>query len=199
MPNMASDRVYQLPHCYHQQSMTGLSSCRIAAKSTPSSWTSKRPLIECLTNDSTPQLQYYGIAGDTLALLSDRKQSVVVDGSQSSWQDVSSGVPQGSVIGPTLFFIFINDIQDNSKSPLRLFADDCVVYREIVTDDDYHILQQDLLQLSSWSATWQMKFNVKKCAVLSITRTRSPCIYTERQKKLITSSECHSLKSKAST
>ena len=109
--------------------------------------------------------------------LSDRKQSVVVDGSQSSWRDVSSGVPQGSVIGPTHFLIFINDIQDNIKSPLRLFADDCVVYREIVTDDDYHILQQDLLQLSSWSATWQMKFNVKKCAVLSITRKRSPRIY----------------------
>ena len=112
-----------------------------------------------------------------MAFLSNRKQSVVVDGSQSSWRDVSSGVPQGSVIGPTLFLIFINDIQDNIKSSLRLFADDCVIYREIVTDDDHHILQQDLLQLSSWSATWQMKFNVKKCAVLSITRKRSPRIY----------------------
>ena len=127
------------------------------------------------------KLQYDGIAGDTfdwiMAFLSDRKQSVIVDGSQSSWRDVSSGVPQGSVIGLTLFLIFINDIQDNIKSSLRLFADDCVVYREIATDDDYHLLQQVLLQLSSWSATWQMKFNVKKCAVLSITRKRSPRIY----------------------
>ena len=76
-----------------------------------------------------------------------------------------------------LFLLFINDIQDNIKSSLRLFADDCVVYREIVTDNDHHILQQDLLQLSSWSAMWQMKFNVKKCAVLSITRKCSPRIY----------------------
>ena len=82
------------------------------------------------------KIQHYGIAGDTLnwilAFLSHRKQSVVVDGSQSSWRGVSSGLPQGSVICPTLFLLFINDIQDNIKSPLWLFADDCVVYREIV-------------------------------------------------------------------
>ena len=106
------------------------------------------------------KLQHYSIAGYTLdwvmVFLSNRKQSVVVDGSQSSWRDVSSVVPQGSVIGPTLFLILINDIQANTKSSLRLFADGCVIYREIVTDDDSHILQQDLLQLSSWSATWQI-------------------------------------------
>ena len=66
---------------------------------------------------------------------------------------------------------------DSITSSLWLFADDCVIYREIVTDDDYHIMQQNLLQLSSWSATWQKKFNVKKCAVLSITRKRSPRVY----------------------
>ena len=77
---------------------------------------------------------------------------MVVDGSQSSWRDASYGLPQGSVIGPTLFLLFINDIQDNIKSHFQLFADDCVVYREIVTDEDHHILQQDLLQVSSWTA-----------------------------------------------
>ncbi|XP_072182188.1 uncharacterized protein [Diadema setosum] len=130
------------------------------------------------------KLQYYGISGDTLnwimAFLSDRTQCVVVDGSKSSWQNVPSGVPQGSVIGPTLFLIFINDIQENIKSSLRLFADDCVIYKEILSDDDHHILQKDLLQLSSWSTTWQMKFNVEKCAVLSITRKRTPDTYTYR-------------------
>ena len=127
------------------------------------------------------KLRYYGISGDTLSwimsFLTNRQQAVVVDGSQSPWKEVTSGVPQGSVIGPTLFLIFINDIQDNIQSRIRLFADDCVIYREIMTNSDHQILQQDLQQLSTWSSTWVMSFNVKKCAVLSITQKRKPYIF----------------------
>ena len=116
------------------------------------------------------KLQYYGITGDSLnwirSFLTDRKQAVVVDGTQSSWKEVTSGVPQGSVIGPTLFLCFINDIQDDVLSSICLFADDCVIYREILSDTDYNILQQDLQKLSSWSTTWLMNFNVKKCGVM---------------------------------
>ena len=111
------------------------------------------------------------------SFLANRQQAVVVDGSQSPWKDVTSGVPQSSVIGPTLFLIFINDIQDNIQSRIRLFADDCVIYREIMTNSDHQILQQDLQQLSTWSSTWLMSFSVKKCAVLSITRKRKPSIF----------------------
>ena len=124
------------------------------------------------------KLNYYGIVGDSqnwlMSFLSDRRQAVVVDGSQSSWRDVTSGVPQGSVIGPTLFLLYINDIQDNIQSKIRLFADDCVVFREICSDKDHQILQSDLQKLSTWSSDWLMSFNIKKCAVMSITRKRTP-------------------------
>ncbi|XP_011675592.2 uncharacterized protein LOC105443737 [Strongylocentrotus purpuratus] len=126
------------------------------------------------------KLQYYGISGDSLqwimSLLTDRQQAVVVDGSKSTWRDVTSGVPQGSVIGPTLFLLYINDIQDNIQSTMRLFADDSTLYREIRCPEDHQILKDDLQQLSRWSSNWMMDFNVKKCAILTITRKRTPSI-----------------------
>ena len=127
------------------------------------------------------KLHYYGIRGSTLswinAFLHNRKQAVSVNGHLSSWVDVSSGVPQGSVLGPALFLLYINDIQDNISSRIRLFADDSIVYREIHSDLDHTILQQDLQTLAEWSSNWLMDFNVKKCAILSITRKRSPFLF----------------------
>ena len=129
------------------------------------------------------KLEYYGVIGDSqawiMSLLCNRKQAVVVDGSRSSWRDVTSasGVPQGSVIGPTLFLLYINDIQDNIQSPMKLFADDCAIYREICKEDDHQALQRDLQCLSTWSSDWLMNFNIKKCAILSITRKRKSRIH----------------------
>ena len=127
------------------------------------------------------KLNYYGIRGPTLSwvesFLSGRSQSVTVNGTCSSWEHVTSGVPQGSVLGPALFLIYINDIHDQIQSELKLFADDSIVYREIVTPEDHSILQKDLDQLSNWSSKWLMHFNIKKCAVLSITRKRNPSIH----------------------
>ena len=108
-----------------------------------------------------------------MSLLSNRQQAVVVNGSRSSWMPVTSGVPQGSVIGPALFLLYINDITTNIQSKLRLFADDSVIYREIHSTNDISILQQDLQTLTDWSAKWLMAFNVKKCASLTITRKKS--------------------------
>ena len=75
------------------------------------------------------KLQFYGIRESTqhwiMAFLSDRKQRVVVDGASSSYSAVESGVPQGTVLGPLLFLIFINEINTNISSKIRLFADDC--------------------------------------------------------------------------
>ena len=124
------------------------------------------------------KLQYYGITGDTLlwieSLLSDRQQAVIVNGSQSTWRPVTSGVPQGSVIGPVLFLLYINDINVNIQSKMRLFADDSVIYRDIHCEEDHSILQQDLHTLADWSSTWLMEFNIQKCATLTITRKRKP-------------------------
>ena len=127
------------------------------------------------------KLNYYGIRGSTLswinAFLSNRFQAVSVNGRHSTWVEVTSGVPQGSVLGPALFLLYINDIQDHITSRIRLFSDDSIVYREINSPEDHDALQQDLQALADWSKTWLMEFNIKKCAVLSITRKKKPSIH----------------------
>ena len=120
------------------------------------------------------KLDYYGIRGSTnkwiSSWLSGRSQQVVLDGQASDPVPVLSGVPQGSVLGPILFLIFINDLPDNIKSSVRLFADDCVLYRNINSLQDCLILQEDLDSLGLWEADWQMKFNVAKCHSMRVTR-----------------------------
>ena len=83
---------------------------------------------------------------------------------------VLSGVPKVSVLCPVLFLIFINDLPDNIRSSVHLFADDCVLYRNIYSLQDYLILQEDLTSLGQWEANWQMKFNVAKCHSMRVTR-----------------------------
>ena len=118
------------------------------------------------------KLQYYGIDGMTQSwiqgFLSGRTQRVSVNGIVSDTADVTSGVPQGSVLGPVLFLLYINDITDGIQSDMRLFADDSIVYREIHTDADHNILQRDLEHLAAWAHLWQMDFNVSKCYLLTI-------------------------------
>ena len=112
-----------------------------------------------------------------MSLLTDRQQAVIVNGSRSTWRPVSSGVPQGSVIGRALFLLYINDINVNIQSKMRLFADDSVIYREILCQKDHDILQQDLNTLANWSRKWLMGFNIQKCAILTITRKRRPSLH----------------------
>ena len=86
------------------------------------------------------KIHHYGIHGNELgwiqSFLSDRTQAVVVDGAQSTFGSVTSGVPQGSVLGPALFLMFINDIALNVSSTVKLFADDCLIYRTIASAED---------------------------------------------------------------
>jgi len=84
----------------------------------------------------------------------------VVDGAKSSTCMVTSGVPQGSVLGPVLFLIYINDIVINVQSEIRLFADDILLYRAIKTPSDHEILQNDLNTLTKWASDWMMELNV---------------------------------------
>ena len=120
------------------------------------------------------KLDFYGIRGSTHkwidSWLSERSKKVVLDGRASDPVPVLSGVPQGSVLGPVLFLIFINDLPDNIRSSVRLFADDCVLYRNIKSPLDCHILQDDLNSLAKWETDWQMKFNVSKCHSMRVTR-----------------------------
>ena len=119
------------------------------------------------------KLKAHGITGQIFnwiqSWLKGRKQCVVLNGSQSEWTSVPSGVPQGSVLGPLLFIIFINDI-DNAVDVLSCcllkFADDTKGMRKVNTPNDALKLQKDLDNLFSWSVDWQMLFNLDKCHIL---------------------------------
>lgn len=109
--------------------------------------------------------------------LSDRRQRVSVDGELSNWTSVSSGVPQGSVLGPILFLIYVNDLDIGLVSKLNKFADDCKLGKKIIDGADVEALRQDLNKLSDWSNTWQMKFNTDKCSILHIGRNNGEETY----------------------
>ena len=100
------------------------------------------------------------------AFLSERRQRVRVEGSLSGWERVTSGIPQGSCLGPTLFLIFIDDLPGTVDSPTSLFADDTKVYRQVDSEPDRLQLQADLDALDAWSKKWQLPFNESKCKVI---------------------------------
>jgi hypothetical protein len=119
------------------------------------------------------KLNYYGVSSSTLrwirSFLTDRKQEVLLEGTYSSQADVTSGVPQGTVLGPLLFLSFINDLPDVvGSSHTKLFADDCMLFRTINSLSDQQTLQTDLSALEQWEKDWQMDFNPSKCTVLRV-------------------------------
>lgn len=124
------------------------------------------------------KLEAHGIGGKFLrwiqSWLSNRRQRVYVDGEYSNWAGVVSGVPQGSVLGPTLFLVFINDIDCGLVSKLGKFADDSKLIKGINSQADTDILSNDLLQLEAWSTDWQMLFNSEKCSVIHL-GNKNPC------------------------
>ena len=124
------------------------------------------------------KLSQHGVKGNTLnwirAFLLGRTQAVVLEGERSAEVPVTSGVPQGSVLGPLLFLLYINDLPQNIQSQVRLFADDTAVYLTVTSLEDANILQSDLDTLEEWERTWDMEFNPGKCQVLHITRSRQP-------------------------
>ena len=116
------------------------------------------------------KLKAHGI-GDSITdwieqWLTDRKQRVAVDGEVSTWKSVLSGVPQGSVLGPILFLIYINDLDDSITSNVLKFADDTKLFRKVNTDGDKQHLQNDLDRLVKWSEKWQMLLMFWKCKCL---------------------------------
>ena len=124
------------------------------------------------------KLHFYGIRGKTLSWVKDfldsRSRAVVLNGVKSDKIAVSSGVLQGSVLGPILFLAYINDLPDQVKSRVRLFADDTAIYLAISSEGELIILQNDLHTLEIWEKRWDMSFNPSKCQVLHITRAKCP-------------------------
>ena len=124
------------------------------------------------------KLHSYGIRNATLrwirAFLSNRQQKVVVEGEESDSVPVTSGVPQGSVLGPILFLAYINDLPKDIVSQVRLFADDTAIYLTLDSKSDSDTLQKDLDRLQTWEARWDMEFNPSKCQVIRVTASRTP-------------------------
>ena len=108
--------------------------------------------------------------------LSNRRQRVVIDGYSSSLTEITSGVPQGSVLGPLFFILFINDLPDilSSTSTIALYADGSKMFRVINCDDDQTLFQNDLDKLYHWSLRNLMDFNSKKCKIRRISKKEVP-------------------------
>ena len=118
------------------------------------------------------KLRSCGVGGKLLtwieAFLTGRQQRVTVNGTKSDWAPVTSGVPQGTVLGPLLFVIYVNDMPGEVRSSLKMFADDTKLYRSVGRESDNGVLQEDLDSLVEWSERWQLPFNREKCKTLHL-------------------------------
>src|SRR5579872_4976179 len=118
------------------------------------------------------KLQAHGVTGPVLNWirnwLSSRRQKVCIFQQGSHWRDVTSGVPQDSVLGPVLFLVYINDLDSKIISKLAKFADGTKLCKQVASLEDVAALQRDLDSLHEWAADWQMSFNVDKCAVMHV-------------------------------
>ena len=105
-------------------------------------------------------------------------QRVSINGSLSQWLAVLSGIPQGSVLGPVLFILYINDLPDLVKNFTMLFADDTKIYSVVNNERDRNSLQDDINKLIAWSDKWQLRFNASKCKVMHYGRQNQKFEYT---------------------
>ena len=120
------------------------------------------------------KLRMHGIGGVVVEWIGEwlrgRKQRVVLNGAKSNWKEVISGVPQGSVLGPLLFLIYINDIDVGISSKISKFADDTKIVSTVQVEQGNYSIQKDLDRLAAWADKWQMEFNPQKCKVMHIGR-----------------------------
>ena len=134
------------------------------------------------------KLLSHGIKGKVCAWITEwlrgRRQRVCLRGSLSDWLAVLSGVPQGSVLGPILFLIFINDLDYGIKNYILKFADDTKIFGSILNRSDFCQLQDDINSLVKWSEDWQMLFNIGKCKVMHFGRANQSYDYHMSNSKL---------------
>ena len=128
------------------------------------------------------KLKGYGISGNLLNwihdFLSDRSQYVQINESKSTLLPVTSGVPQGSVLGPTLFIYYINDLPNCTTANIKIFADDTKVFTTINDTNDQLKLQSAIDSLYEWTNKWLLKFNDTKCKVMHIGLNNPHYTYT---------------------
>ena len=141
-------------------------------------------------------LEHYGIRGKLLnwirEWLAGRRQRVILNGSNSEWRPVISGVPQGSVLGPLLFLLYINILDPYVIHLIEIiskFADDTKVGNRITSPEDRNKLQSAINNLCNWAEKWQMKFNEDKCKVIHMGRSNPRYDY-EMNGLLLQSSNC---------
>jgi len=132
-------------------------------------------LIKLLTGfHIISKLYSYNIKEDIIkwikAFLENRVQRVRMDSFFSNWANVVSGIPQGSILRPLLFIIYINKLPNICDSQLFLYADDAKVYRQIFNSQDKENIQHDLIKLNSWADNWLIKLNISKCKMVSFGR-----------------------------
>ena len=125
-----------------------------------------------------------GIARWIQQWLNGRSQRVMVDGCLSGWRQVTSGVPQGSVLGPLLFVMYINDLDEGVVNWISKYADDTKIGGVVDNEEDFQSLQSDLGQLEKWAERWQMEFNADKCEVLHLGRTNQNRTYMVNGREL---------------
>lgn len=116
--------------------------------------------------------------------LTNRRQRVVIKGEYSDWSVVKSGVPQGSVLGPLLFVIYVNDMDEGLSNKMLKFADDAKVVGKVSTQEGIDDMRRDLVKLNDWSHKWQMTFNIEKCKVMHIGSKNRGEIYSIEGRKL---------------
>ena len=148
--------------------------------------------------DLIHKLEAAGVAGEALVwfkdYLSDRRQRVILPGASSDWAYIRAGVPQGSILGPLLFLVYINDIVEEIGSHIRLFADDTSHF--IIVDDpatSAACLNTDLEKISRWAITWLVTFNPTKSEAFLVSRKLSRPIHPPlyMQNVQIEEVECH--------
>ena len=128
----------------------------------------------CKAFDKVPHKRFldlierYGIKGNVLLWIkefsSESRQRVVVNGAHSEWRDITSEIPQGSVLGPILFLIFINDLPKVIKCLIKLFADDAKLYQIIKSNQDSVDLQVDVGRSKEWAIIWKMLFTLRSAS-----------------------------------
>ena len=127
------------------------------------------------------KLSRCGIKGNMLRwmkdYLSDRMQKVILNGKSSSWKKITAGVPQGSVLGPLCFLVYINDIVENINSHIFLFADNASLFRtvdEVSLHEDTRLLNEDLNRISLWANQWKIIISIPKTIAMIFSRMKQP-------------------------